>query len=71
VERVLQLFKTALEAGINVVISPVWVPGLNDEEMPKIVKWAVENGVGKGVTRRCLSRSTSHTRGAAASTCGQ
>ena len=26
VEKVLQLVKTALEAGINVVISPVWVP---------------------------------------------
>ena len=48
VERVLQLVKTALEAGINVVISPVWVPSLNDEEMPKIAKWAVENGVGRG-----------------------
>jgi uncharacterized Fe-S cluster-containing radical SAM superfamily enzyme len=64
VERVLQLIKTALEAGINVVISPVWVPGLNDEEMPKIVKWAVENGVGKGVyTPVLIQKYIPHKRG--------
>jgi uncharacterized Fe-S cluster-containing radical SAM superfamily enzyme len=64
VERVLQLVKTALEAGISVVISPVWVPGLNDEEMPKIVKWAVENGVGKGVyTPVLIQKYIPHKRG--------
>lgn len=64
VERVLQLVKTALEAGINVVISPVWVPGLNDEEMPKIAKWAVENGVGKGVyTPVLIQKYIPHKRG--------
>mgnify|MGYP001148251567 FL=1 len=64
VEKTLQLVKTALEAGINVVISPVWVPGYNDEEMPKIVKWAVENGVGRGThTPVLIQKYIPHKRG--------
>jgi len=64
VERVLQLVKTALEAGINVVISPVWIPGYNDGEMPKIVKWAVENGVGRGLyTPVLIQKYIPHKRG--------
>ncbi len=64
VEKALQLVKTALEVGINVVISPVWIPGLNDGEMPKIVKWAVENGVGRGTyTPVLIQKYIPHKRG--------
>jgi uncharacterized Fe-S cluster-containing radical SAM superfamily enzyme len=63
VELVLSRVKTALEAGINVVISPVWVPGLNDAEMPRIVKWAVEHGVGRGGTPVLIQKYIPHKRG--------
>ncbi|MEM4792615.1 MAG: radical SAM protein [Pyrobaculum sp.] len=64
VERVLDLVKRALEAGINVVISPVWVPGWNDGELPKIVKWAYDNGVGRGLlTPVLIQKYIPHKRG--------
>ncbi|AAL62898.1 radical SAM protein [Pyrobaculum aerophilum] len=63
VEKALELIKIALEAGINVIISPVWVPGLNDGEMPKIVKWAAENGVGRGQTPVLIQKYIPHKRG--------
>ena len=64
VEKALYLVKRALEAGVNVVISPVWVPGWNDDELPKIVKWAYENGVGKGVlTPVLIQKYIPHKRG--------
>ncbi|ACB40841.1 radical SAM protein [Pyrobaculum neutrophilum] len=64
VEKVLRLVEAALGAGINVVVSPVWVPGLNDGEMPKIVRWAVEKGVGKGVhTPVLIQKYIPHKRG--------
>jgi uncharacterized Fe-S cluster-containing radical SAM superfamily enzyme len=64
INRVLQLVRVALESGVNVVVSPVWVPGLNDGEMPKIVKWAVECGVGRGVlTPVVIQKYVPHKRG--------
>lgn len=64
VEKVLHLIEAALGAGINVVISPVWVPGLNDGELPKIVRWAVEHGVGRGVyTPVLIQKYIPHKRG--------
>ena len=38
--RVLRLAKYTLTTGIDLLIAPVWVPGLNDEEIPKIIEFA-------------------------------
>jgi len=32
---------------IDLLIAPVWIPGLNDSEIPKIIKFAKELGAGK------------------------
>ncbi|WP_243680016.1 radical SAM protein [Vulcanisaeta souniana] len=47
VNRVKDLVTHALELGINVIISPVWLPGINDDDMVSIIKWAREAGLGK------------------------
>ncbi|HUL61568.1 MAG TPA: radical SAM protein [Methanocella sp.] len=36
-----------LEHGIDVLLAPVWVPGYNDDEIPKIVDWGLSIGVGR------------------------
>ncbi len=38
----------ALEFGINVIASPVWLPGINDDDIIEIIKWARELGLGRG-----------------------
>ncbi|MEZ0319105.1 MAG: radical SAM protein [Pyrobaculum sp.] len=63
VEKVLRLVEAAAGAGIAVVLSPVWVPGLNDGEMPKIIKWAVEAGLGKERTPVLIQKYVPHKRG--------
>jgi len=34
-------------SGIDLLLAPVWVPGFNDEEIPKIVEFGLEIGAGK------------------------
>ncbi len=36
-----------LEHGIDVLLAPVWVPGYNDAEIPKIIDWGLTIGVGR------------------------
>ncbi|GAB6946143.1 radical SAM protein [Vulcanisaeta sp. JCM 16161] len=48
VDHVKELVVQALELGINVIASPVWLPGINDNDMVEIVKWAKEVGLGRG-----------------------
>ncbi len=49
VNRVKELVMQALELGINVIASPVWLPGINDYDMVEIIKWAKETGgLGRG-----------------------
>lgn len=33
--------------GIDVHVTPVWVPGVNDEDVKEVIRWAKEIGVGK------------------------
>jgi uncharacterized Fe-S cluster-containing radical SAM superfamily enzyme len=33
--------------GIDLLIAPVWLPGINDEEMPKLIEFALKIGAGK------------------------
>lgn len=32
---------------MDLLIAPVWVPGINDSEIPKIIEWALSIGAGK------------------------
>ena len=37
----------ARETGIDLHVTPVWVPGLNDEDVVEVVEWAYRIGAGK------------------------
>ena len=48
VERVKRVAEfIARETRIDLHVTPVWLPGVNDEDIPLIVKWALEIGAGK------------------------
>lgn len=48
---------------LDVLVSPVWLPGLNDGEMPKIAKWAVKAGLGKKWPPVLIQKYIPHKRG--------
>ncbi|MFB6490341.1 MAG: radical SAM protein [Thermoproteus sp. AZ2] len=48
---------------MDVLVSPVWLPGLNDGELPKIAKWAVEAGLGKRWPPVLIQKYLPHKRG--------
>lgn len=37
----------ARNTGIDLLIAPVWLPGINDEEIPKLIEFALRIGAGK------------------------
>jgi uncharacterized Fe-S cluster-containing radical SAM superfamily enzyme len=37
----------ARNTGIDLLVAPVWLPGINDEEMPKLIEFALRIGAGK------------------------
>ncbi|MDP2845109.1 MAG: radical SAM protein, partial [Candidatus Methanoperedens sp.] len=48
VEKVLENAKyIAQNTEIDLLIAPVWLPGINDAEMPKLIEFAIEIGAGK------------------------
>lgn len=48
---------------MDVLVSPVWLPGVNDEEIPKIVKWALGAGLGKRWPPVLIQKYIPHKRG--------
>ncbi len=48
VERILKLVEYIVRnTRSDVVLTPVWLPGINDEEIVKIIQWAKKIGIGK------------------------
>ncbi|AEA46724.1 radical SAM protein [Archaeoglobus veneficus] len=45
--RVLENAKMIAESKMDLLIAPVWVPGYNDDEIEKIIRFALEIGAGK------------------------
>ncbi len=46
-KKVLDVAEMIANSKIDLLIAPVWVPGYNDEEIPKIIEYALEIGAGK------------------------
>jgi hypothetical protein len=46
-EKVLENARMIAESKMDLLIAPVWVPGFNDEEMEKIIQFALDIGAGK------------------------
>ncbi len=45
--KVLEIARYIPKTKLDLIIVPVWMPGYNDEEMPKLAKFAEEIGAGK------------------------
>lgn len=45
--RVLEVARKIAESSIDLLIAPVWVPGLNDEDIPELIEYALKIGAGK------------------------
>ncbi len=44
IERVKRVAEATADSGMELLIAPVWLPGLTDDDIPKIVEWAGELG---------------------------
>ncbi len=47
VGHVMGVARAIAASGIDLLLAPVWVPGFNDEEIPKIIEFGMEAGAGK------------------------
>ncbi len=45
--KVIEVAKEIAESSIDLLIAPVWVPGINDEDIPKLIEFALKIGAGK------------------------
>jgi hypothetical protein len=63
VERVLRLAEYIARSNIDLLIAPVWVPGFNDEDIPKIVEFALRIGAGKRWPPLGIQKYEAHKRG--------
>lgn len=46
-KKVVEIAEMIANSKIDLLIAPVWVPNYNDEEIPKIIEFALEIGAGK------------------------
>jgi uncharacterized Fe-S cluster-containing radical SAM superfamily enzyme len=51
VTKIIELAEYIAKTRIKLLLAPVWVPGLNDEEIPKIIKFAKEIGAKLGIQK--------------------
>ncbi len=47
VSRVIEFAKVLANSEVDLLIAPVWVPGVNDKDIPKIIEFALDIGAGK------------------------
>ena len=47
IEKVKEAAKSIAESKIDLMIAPVYMPGINDEEMPGLIEFALKVGAGK------------------------
>jgi hypothetical protein len=47
IEKVKKAAKCIAESKIDLLLAPVYIPGINDEDMPELIRFAQETGAGK------------------------
>ncbi len=47
IDKVIEAAKRISQSSIDLLIAPIWVPGLNDEDIPRIIEFALRIGAGK------------------------
>ncbi len=64
VERVKRLAEyVARETGIDLHVTPVWLPGVNDRDVEEVVKWAYRIGAGKRWPPVTVQKYVAHKHG--------
>ncbi len=53
----------ARNTNIDLLIAPVWLPGINDSEIPKLIEFAIEIGAGKKWPALGIQKFLSHRYG--------
>lgn len=53
----------ASNTDIDLLIAPVWLPGINDEEIPKLIEFALKIGAGKKWPALGIQKFLSHKNG--------
>lgn len=63
VEKIKEIAKYISKAGIELVIAPVWVPAINDEDMEELIKFAKEHVHNKKYPILGIQNYLKHKRG--------
>ncbi len=63
VERVKEFARRLAESEVDLLIAPVWVPGLNDEDIPEIIEFALDIGAGKRWPPLGIQKYEAHRHG--------
>ncbi len=64
IEKVLESAEyIARNTNIDLLIAPVWLPGINDAEIPKLIEFALEIGAGKRWTALGIQKFLPHKYG--------
>lgn len=63
-EKIVELMHYAVSSTkIDLLLTPVWIPGLNDVEIPKIIRLAVDLGAGKKFPPLGIQKYEKHKHG--------
>ena len=62
-EHVLSVAEAIAESRIDLLIAPVWVPGVNDSELEPLIKFALRIGAGKKWPPLGIQKYLAHKRG--------
>ncbi|MCY0868178.1 MAG: radical SAM protein [Desulfurococcus sp.] len=64
VSRIMKLAEyIARETSIDLHVTPLWLPGVNDDDVTELVKWAVQIGAGKKWPPVTIQKYVRHKRG--------
>ncbi|RLF19125.1 MAG: radical SAM protein [Thermoprotei archaeon] len=63
VERIMELAQMIVDTKIDLLIAPVWVPGLNDDEIPRIIEFTLKIGAGKKWPPLGIQKYEAHKHG--------
>ena len=62
-EAVLSLAKAIANSKIDLLITPVWIPGMNDGEIPRLIEFAKSIGAGRRWPPLGIQKYLAHKRG--------
>ena len=62
-KRLLELCQYIVDVGVDLLIAPVWLPGVNDGEMARLIQYATSLGAGGRWPPLGIQRYEAHRRG--------